>query len=469
MLLERIYDEDLAQAGYFIGCQRKGEAVVVDARRDIDVYLDLAKANGMRITAVTETHIHADYLSGTRELAAATGARMYVSGEGGEDWQYGFDAKRLHDGDAVTIGNITVQALHTPGHTPEHLSFLVTDGAFSDRPGYLLSGDFVFAGDLGRPDLLDEAAGGIDTRFEGAGQLFKSLRGKFLTLPDHVQVYPGHGSGSACGKALGAIPSTTVGYERLYSWWGRYLEANDEQGFIDALLDGQPDAHAYFGRMKRQNRLGPEILGERGPLPELDNEAVAADLAADKITFVDTRPHGQVHEGTVPGALNIPAGSKAASFGAWAYDPETDNRPLVLFAPGQEAAQEMWDHLVRVGIDNVAGYVTGLEGLPLVVPALIRPEELEDFDAALVLDVRNKTEHAAGTIPGAEQLSAGRVLWNLDRLPADGPIVTFCQSGVRNSVAASTLRRAGYDVVELDGSYAGWENWQNARESAEAR
>lgn len=469
MLLERIYDEDLAQAGYFIGCQRKGEAVVVDARRDIDVYLDLAKANGMKIVAVTETHIHADYLSGTRELAAATGADIYVSGEGGTDWQYGFDAARLNDGDAISIGNITAQAVHTPGHTPEHLSFLVTDGAFSDQPGYLLSGDFVFAGDLGRPDLLDEAAGGIDTRFEGAKQLFASLRTKFLALPDHVQVYPGHGSGSACGKALGAIPSTTVGYERLYSWWGKYLEANDEQGFIDELLEGQPDAHAYFGRMKRQNRLGPAVMGDRAPLPELDNKTIAADLGADKITFIDTRPNAQVHEGTVPGALNIPAGNKAASFGAWAYDPETDDRPLVLLAPDPDAARTMWDHLVRVGIDNVAGYTTTLDGLPITVPALIRPEELDGFDAALVLDVRNKTEHTAGHIPGSDQLSAGRVLWNLDKLPADGAIVTYCQSGVRNSVAASALRRAGYDVVELDGSYAAWKNFQASRETAAIR
>ncbi|MBG6192480.1 glyoxylase-like metal-dependent hydrolase (beta-lactamase superfamily II) [Arthrobacter sp. CAN_A212] len=274
MLLQRIYDEDLAQASYFIGCQAKGEAVVVDARRDIAPYQELAAANGMQIVAVTETHIHADYLSGTRELAEATGAAMYVSGEGGDDWQYGFDAERLYDGSSITSGNITIQAVHTPGHTPEHLAFLITDGAFSDQPGYLLSGDFVFSGDLGRPDLLDEAAGGVDTRFVGAKQFFSSLREKFLTLPDHVQVFPGHGSGSACGKALGALPSTTVGYERLYAWWGPYLAANDEEGFVRELLDGQPDAHAYFGRMKRQNRLGPAIMGPRGELPQLDNQAL---------------------------------------------------------------------------------------------------------------------------------------------------------------------------------------------------
>ncbi|MCB5281678.1 MULTISPECIES: MBL fold metallo-hydrolase [unclassified Arthrobacter] len=456
MLLERIYDEDLAQASYLIGCQAKGEAVVVDGRRDIAVYQALAAKNGMKIVAVTETHIHADYLSGTRELAAATGAKIYVSGEGGPDWQYGFDGERLLDGDKIVLGNISIQALHTPGHTPEHLSFLVTDGAFSDHPGYLLSGDFVFSGDLGRPDLLDEAAGGVDTRFAGAKQLFTSLREKFVTLPDYVQVHPAHGAGSACGKALGAIPSSTVGYERRFAWWAPYLSANDEQGFIDELLEGQPDAHAYFGRMKRENRQGPALLGARAPLQELTLATLATDLAADTVTFVDTRPNDQVHEGTVIGSVNIPAGKSVASFGAWVVNPETDKNPLVLLAPDQASAQEMWDHLVRVGIDSVAGYVTGFEGLPVSIPKLIQPEELAGCDAAMVLDVRNRTEHAAGHIPGSHQLSGGRVMWNLDQLPAEGTIVSYCQSGVRNSVAASALRRAGYDVVELDGSYAAW-------------
>ena len=456
MLIERIYDEDLAQASYLIGCQAKGEAVVVDGRRDIAVYQELAEKNGMKIVAVTETHIHADYLSGTRELAAATGATIYVSGEGGPDWQYEFDGERLYDGDRIALGNITIQALHTPGHTPEHLSFLVTDGAFSDQPGYLLSGDFVFSGDLGRPDLLDEAAGGVDTRFEGARQLFASLRDKLLPLPDYVQVHPAHGAGSACGKALGAIPSTTVGYERLYAWWGPYLAANDEQGFVNELLDGQPDAHAYFGRMKRENRIGPAILRERAPLQELDIAAVARDLAADKATFIDTRSNTEVHEGTVTGSLNIPAGKSVASYGAWVVNPETDTNPLVLLAAGPEQAQEMWDHLVRVGIDNIAGYLTGVEGLPTSTPRLIQPADLADFDAAMVLDVRNRTEHLAGHIPGSHQLSGGRVMWHLDELPAGGTIVTYCQSGIRNSVAASALRRAGYDIVELDGSYAAW-------------
>ncbi|WP_312180847.1 MBL fold metallo-hydrolase [Arthrobacter sp.] len=457
MLIERIYDEDLAQASYFIGCQRLGEAIVVDPRRDIAPYLTLAAANGMKITAVTETHIHADYLSGTRELAANTGAAIYVSGEGGADWQYGFDGERLHDGDAITIGNLTVKALHTPGHTPEHLSYLVTDGAFTDQPGYLLSGDFVFAGDLGRPDLLDEAAGGLDTRFEGARQMFASLRDKFLTLPDYVQVFPGHGAGSACGKALGAIPSSTVGYERLYSWWGRYLEANDEQGFINELLDGQPEAHAYFARMKHQNRQGPAIMGELDPLQVLPAADVAARLENRAATFVDTRGVADLHQGTVPGALHIPAGGKTASFGAWAVNPESaDARPLILLATDQQQAHDVRDSLVRVGIDDFAGFITSLDGLPQAAPATISATELDSFDAAMVLDVRARTEHAEGSIPGSHQLHGGRVLWNLDQLPAEGKIVAYCASGMRSSIVGNALRNAGYDVVELEGAYPAW-------------
>ena len=461
MLLERIYDEDLAQAGYLIGCQAKGEALVVDARRDISQYLDLAAAHDMTITAVTETHIHADYLSGTRELAAATGAQTYVSGEGGADWQYEFDATRLHDGDEITLGNITVKAVHTPGHTPEHLSFLITDGAFADEPGYMLTGDFVFSGDVGRPDLLDEAAGGVDTRFDGAKQIFAALK-EFVTLPDHVQVFPGHGSGSACGKALGALPSTSVGYESRFAWWSGYVADDDEEGFVSELLDGQPDAHAYFGRMKRQNKQGPALLGPINTPAELSTTEVAEGIAADELVVVDTRPADSVHGGTVAGSLNIPGPDKAATYGAWAYDPERESRPLVLLAATAEEAAAMRDHLVRVGIDTVAGFITDFDGLPMITPEIVDASRLGTLDDALLLDVRNKTEHAEGHIPGSEQLSAGRVLWNLDRLPTDRLIVTYCQTGTRNSVAASALRRAGYRVAELDGSYAGWAARQTA-------
>lgn len=471
MLLERIYDEDLSQASYAIGCQAEGEMLVVDPRRDIQVYLDLAAHHGMRITAVTETHIHADFLSGTRELAAATGATAYVSAEGGEDWSYGFEAERLHHDETITLGNITVQAKHTPGHTPEHLSYLITDGAFTDQPGYYLTGDFVFSGDLGRPDLLDEAAGGKDTRFGGAKQLFASLKEHFVDLGDHIQVFPGHGAGSACGKALGALPSTTIGYERKFAWWASYIENDDEQGFVDELLDGQPDAHAYFARMKKQNKEGPAVMGER-PEPRLvEVEELIKGMDDGSLALVDTRPVDEFHGKAVPGALAIPSLGKAATHIGWAFDPEKDSAQLVVLAPDAKTAREYGDHFVRVGVDALVGYTTTLDGLQTEAPELVSPQDLEALRAkestVLLLDVRNRTEHAAGTIPGAEQLSAGKVVFHQDHLPAPdaGTIVTFCQSGVRNAVAASALRRAGYDVVEIDGSFAGWEKW--ARENGE--
>lgn len=461
MLLERIYDEDLAQASYIIGCQAKGEAIVVDPRRDLDVYLNLAEKNGMTIVAVTETHIHADYLSGTRELAAATGAQMYVSDEGGPDWTYSEvfdDAVRMKHGHQIKLGNITVEAVHTPGHTPEHMSFLVTDGAQASEPGFMLTGDFVFVGDLGRPDLLDEAAGFENTRFKGAKDLYASLKNHFLTLPDYVQVHPAHGSGSACGKALGAIPASTVGYERNFAWWAKYLKNDDEQGFIDDLLSGQPDAHAYFGRMKVQNKVGPAVIGAVPDLIEYSADQLKTELADDAVIFVDTRTATELHEGTVDRSLNIPGVAKAATYGSWVYNPEVENRPLVLLADDAEQAADLRDHLYRVGIDAVRGYITSLDGLDLVKPKIVQLSELDGYDHVLLLDVRNKTEYAEGHLPGAQQLSGGRVMWHLDELPAKdaGTIVTYCASGARNAVASSALRREGYDVAELVGSYNAW-------------
>src|SRR5699024_10375956 len=273
------------------------------------------------------------------------------------------------------------------------------------------------------------------------------------------------GAGSACGKALGALPSTTVGYERKFAWWATYLERDDEQGFIDELLDGQPDAHAYFARMKRQNKQGPAILGRRPTPGVVGVEELTRGLKDGTYAIIDTRPVDQVHAGTVPGALSIPSLGKAATHIAWAFDPETDDAELVVLAEDAETATEYGDHFVRVGVDSLTGYVTSLDGLPTTVPAVVSPAHLEALRAedstALLLDVRNRSEHADGTITGAEQLSAGKVLFHQDDLPdrEAGRLITFCQSGLRNSVAASTLRRAGYDVVELDGSYAAWSRW----------
>lgn len=463
MLFERVYDEGLAQAGYFVGCQATGEAVVVDPRRDVEVYLRLAERNGMRISAVTETHVHADYLSGGRELAAATGATLYLSGEGGEEWRYGFPSELVWDGDEIRAGNVILRAAHTPGHTPEHLSFVVVDGARSPEPYLLLTGDFVFVGDLGRPDLLDEAAGGEGTRFAGARDMFRGLREKFLVLPDHVQVWPGHGAGSACGKALGAVPTTTVGYERRFSWWTTYLERDDEEGFVAALLEGQPDAPAYFARMKRQNRDGPALLGKRPGLRRFGPEELRSRLGAGGVVLVDTRDAASHRAGHVPGALHVPAGSTFAEWAAWAVDPEEDP-PVVLLAGDGNEAERLRDRLWRVGIDDVEGYVTGAEGLTTEPASVVRAE---DVGNAFVLDVRSRAEYEAGNIPGAARVPGGSVRWRMGEIPADRPVVVHCQSGARSAVVASLLRAHGHEgVAELEGGYPAW---AEARKTAAAR
>ena len=217
MYFQHVYDKTLAQASYFIGCQKAGVAAVIDPKRDIDTYLEIAKQNNMQITHVFETHIHADFLSGARELAAVTGAKMYLSDEGGEGWQYEFAHEGVKHGSQVMIGNLKIEVLHTPGHTPESISFLLTDTPASKEPVMLFTGDFVFVGDIGRPDLLEKAAGMVGTQDKGAEQMYQSIN-LFANLPEFIQVWPGHGAGSACGKALGAVPSTTVGYEKKRNW-----------------------------------------------------------------------------------------------------------------------------------------------------------------------------------------------------------------------------------------------------------
>ena len=278
MFFRRVSDDLLAQYGYLIGCQRTGEAIVIDPERDIDRYVELARSEGLEIVAVAETHIHADFLSGAREFAEQYGTKLFLSDEGGPDWgsewarKGSYDVRFLHDGDRFRIGNVELRALHTPGHTPEHLSYFVTDlGSGSNEPMGIASGDFVFVGDVGRPDLLETAAGVVGAQDPSARTLYASVL-RFLQLPDHLQVWPGHGAGSVCGKAPGAVPQSTVGYERRHS---PALAHRSEEEFVDFILEGQPEPPLYFARMKELNREGPPVLGPFPTPQRIDTHTLA--------------------------------------------------------------------------------------------------------------------------------------------------------------------------------------------------
>ncbi|MEO5967440.1 MAG: MBL fold metallo-hydrolase, partial [Ferruginibacter sp.] len=285
MFFKHVYDKTLSHASYLIGCQAKGVAIVIDAQRDVDGYIEIAKQNNLKITHITETHIHADFLCGSRELASITGAELYLSDEGGPDWQYEFKHHGLKNGDKINVGNLTLEVIHTPGHTPESISFLLTDNPATDKPIMIFTGDFVFVGDVGRPDLLEKAAGLIGTKELGAKQMFQSLN-NFAELPDYVQVWPAHGAGSACGKALGAVPSSTVGYEKIRNWAFQF--ANNEKEFVNTLLDGQPEPPKYFAMMKHLNKVDRPLLSEVPQHTELSKDQFLKAYN-DGIKVIDTR------------------------------------------------------------------------------------------------------------------------------------------------------------------------------------
>ena len=466
MFFQRFYDTGLAQASYLIGCQRTGEAVVVDPNRDVEQYVAAAANEGLRVTHVTETHIHADFVSGARELAQRTGSQLLLSDEGGPEWRYAYaaeaGARLLRDGDHFMVGNIRLDVLHTPGHTPEHLSFLVTDTPAAVGPWGILTGDFVFVGDVGRPDLLEKAAGVKGTMEAGARTLFRSLQ-RFKRLPDHLQIWPGHGAGSACGKALGAVPSSTVGYERLGNWG---VSATDEDEFVRMVLAGQPEPPRYFAEMKRINKVGPRILGGF-PRPTRLSAARLESLLREDAVVVDTRPAATFAQGHVPGTLNIPLNGSFATWAGWLLPYDHDVYLLVDDPEGHAVAEAVRD-LVMIGLDRVAG-VVGADalaawtavGCELATVAQVTPAEaaaMLDRGEAAMLDVRGRAEWDAGHLPDVRNIPVGYLTDHLAELPTERPLVLHCQSGARSAIAASVLRARGLtNVVNMRGGYAAWQ------------
>lgn len=458
MYFKHIYEKGLAQSSYIVGCQASGEAIVIDPKRDINDYLEIAEQENLKITHVTETHIHADFLSGARELANLTGAKILLSNEGGDDWQYQFEHEGLYDGDKFKVGNLEFLVMHTPGHTPEHISFLLTDGARSKDPIMLFTGDFVFVGDVGRPDLLEAAAGYVGTREIGAKQMYQSIQ-KFKSLPDYVQVWPAHGAGSACGKSLGAVPSTTVGYEKLVNW---AMNIDDESEFVNTLLDGQPEPPKYFGMMKKLNKVGPEILGSiprpgRMTLPQFN------DAIKNGMTIVDTRNKLSFAGGHVPGSLNIQDNSAFSTWAGWML---SYNEPFLLVAPDHRI-EELTKALIRIGLDNIYGYVNDMDAYANSGHELERVNQISCCDVKKridigdsdfeIIDVRGKSEYDEGHIENALNIHVGYLSENLDKLSKDKDLILHCASGDRSSIAASYLLSKGYNnIFNLTGGYNTW-------------
>lgn len=469
MLLRLIYDDRLAQGAYLIGCQKTGEAIIIDPQRDVDRYIDAAKKEGLKIIAVAETHIHADFLSGARELAERTGARVYVSGEGGPDWTYQWLDKRagggsynhqaVKDGDTFRVGNIEFRVMHTPGHTPEHVCYIVTDkGGGAAEPMGILSGDFVFVGDLGRPDLLETAAGVAGTAAGGAKQLFESVQ-KFLKLPDYLQVWPAHGAGSACGKALGAVPQTTVGYEKRFN--PAIGAAKSQGGFVDFILSGQPEPPMYFARMKRDNKAGPPVLGGV-PRPRALGAAELKGLDGQKVAIIDTRPWAAFRVGHIPGSLFAPLDGMFTNVtGSFVRE---DEEIYLVIEPAR--ADEAVRALIRIGLDKVQGtfdpsvladYERAGARLATAPEVNVAEGKVRIGAETFVLDVRGAGEFAEGHIPGALNVAYTRLASRLGDVPRDKRILVNCRSGARSARAVVYLRRAGYDATNLAGGFLAWE------------
>ena len=445
MFFKQFSLDGLACQSYLIG---DGEsAVVVDPQRDVDMYLETAREHGMTIRHVIDTHLHADHVSGNTELAQRTGARLCIHPAA----QAGYPHLPLPEGVEVHAGAVRLRALFTPGHTPDHISLAVTDSSRSDEPWFVLTGDWVFVGDIGRPDLLGQAAA---RRL--AGQMFESLHAQLPALPDSAELYPGHGAGSLCGRAMSAKLSSTVGFERRFN---PSLGIADKQTFIDALTVDLPAQPPNVPYIKQLNREGPPVLGELAA-HHLSVAKVRARLK-QKAVLVDTREPAAFGAGHARGALNIMlSSSQFATRLGFLVEP---GAPLIFVARGNEECLRAFRAATRVGLDTVEGYLTAADAKAL--PAASLPQvSVQRLSAALakgsmhVLDVRERGEFSMGHVPGAQSIPLGQLPRRMDELPRGAPLAVICGGGERSSSAASLLARSGFEaVVNVSGGFDGWE------------
>ncbi|MQA64111.1 MAG: MBL fold metallo-hydrolase [Actinophytocola sp.] len=449
MVFKQYFLACLSHASYLVGDRSSGRAVVVDPQRDVSTYVADAEAAGLRIEWVLETHVHADFLSGHLELAKATGARIGYGSAADVD----FDIERLDDGSRILLGEVELEILHTPGHTPESVCVLVRTRAGDDVPFGVLTGDTLFIGDVGRPDLLTSK--GWSARDLARAQ-YRSLRDKLLTLPDETRVFPAHGAGSACGKNLSTETSSTIGEQRR----GNYaLAPMTEDEFVEAVTAGQSAAPAYFAYASIRNRQQRATLDEQQPVPVLSFDSFRATVAEGAVVL-DTRDPDEFAAGHFPGAVNV---GLAGRFAEMTGEVVNAADPIVLVCAGGTAI-EARNRLARIGFDRVVGCLDGgVAAVPRTKLARTRRLGPREFavgaDQAQVVDVRGSLEiSATGVIPGAIPIPLPELIDRHGELSPDRPVLVYCAGGYRSSIAASTLRSKGFgDVADLLGGFSAWE------------
>jgi hydroxyacylglutathione hydrolase len=437
MYFKQFYLGCLAQASYMVGSD--GEAAVVDPRRDVDLYIDEAREQRLTIRHVIETHLHADFVSGHRELAERTGAKIYF----GAAAQARFPHVAVHDGDEIRMGDVSLRFLETPGHTPESVSVVVTDHAVSDEPVSVLTGDTMFIGDVGRPDLL----GGRMSAQDLASMLYDSLHQKLLKLPDATAVYPAHGAGSLCGRNISSETSSTIGQQRQFNY---ALRPMSREEFIALTTADLPEAPAYFSRDVQMNREGSSALAEL-PAPPALNPAQVAALQDTGALVLDTRPSAEYGAGHVPGSMHMGQSGQLASWAGALLSPQT---PIVLVAEDEERMAEARTRLARVGLENVAGYLAdGIRAWDEARRPLARTEQIpvDELKARIaegadvtVVDVRRPGEWQTGHIAGAVHLPLHELEKRAASLDRNRPVAIICASGYRSSIATSVLERLGF-------------------------
>jgi hydroxyacylglutathione hydrolase len=456
LVFKTVQTEGIAELSYVVGDDDEAIAAVFDPRPDVDVYIEMARNAGVAITHIFETHIHADLVSGSRELCARVkSAKIYVSHEGGAS--YGFEHEKVKDGDRFTFGEVLVTARHTPGHTPEHLSYLLADVDHADEPWGILTGDSLFVSSAGRPDLL-----GTDHTEELAAQQFRTLRDFYLKMPDHVMIYPNHAAGSPCGADIGARLTSTIGYERKFN---KFLQFPDVKSFTDYAVKTAPPVPHYYPVMKKLNAKGPEILGNLPRVPGLPPKAFKDAIEKKAGALVDTRTMLAFGGGHIPGAMNI-GGSPVLSI--WAGWMLASNEPILLVLEDENGLEEIVRLFVRTGYSKFAGYLVGgmkaweAAGFEQAEIRQMGVHELNKRAASLqIVDVRSPREWKNGHVPGARHIFLPELRKRVGELDRAKPTAVYCASGYRASIAASILKEEGFD--ELWNVPGSWEAWKKAK------